>query len=94
MAEYVDRKAAIEALKKDVMGGLNYESILNRIPSADVQPVKHGQWLDSTYKYSEYNYDCSVCGCNEYRQVGKNGRYRAFKYCPECGSKMDEDGET
>ena len=39
MAEYVARKAAIEALKKDVMGGLNYESILKNIPSADVQPV-------------------------------------------------------
>lgn len=39
MAEYIDRDDAINAIKKDVMGGLNYESILKRIPSADVQPV-------------------------------------------------------
>lgn len=39
MEEYIDREEAIEAIKKDIMGGLNYESILKRVPSADVQPV-------------------------------------------------------
>ena len=45
--------------------------------------VKHGHWID-------YNYDvtCSVCGT----QWDKDDYcYEAFKYCPECGSKMDGD---
>ena len=37
--EYIEREQAIAAIKKDVMGGLNYQSILNSIPAADVQPV-------------------------------------------------------
>lgn len=36
MRDLIDRQAAIDALGKDVMGGLNYESILKRLPS--VQP--------------------------------------------------------
>ena len=40
MAEYIDRDEAIEALKKDIMGGLNYGGILKSIPYADVQLVK------------------------------------------------------
>ena len=39
MAEYIDRDEAIDALKKDVMGGLNYGRILNSIHAADVQPI-------------------------------------------------------
>ena len=39
MAKYIDCEEAINALKTDVMGGLNYRRILNSIPAADVQPV-------------------------------------------------------
>lgn len=39
MSEYIKREDAIKAIKRDVMGGLNYESILNRLPSADVVEV-------------------------------------------------------
>ena len=37
--EYIERGEAIDALKKDVMGGLNYRRILNSIPATDVQPI-------------------------------------------------------
>jgi rubrerythrin len=78
MAEYIDREVAVDAIKKDVMGGLNYESILKRIPSADVQPVKHGWW-----KWSE-GWQCSECGFH-------NSNF-GYNYCPNCGARMD--GET
>ena len=39
MDDYIKREDAIEAIKKDIMGGLNYESILNRVPSADVNEI-------------------------------------------------------
>ena len=89
MAEYIDRDEAIEALKKDIMGGLNYESILKRIPSADVQPVKHGRWIDG---------DCrcvtAVCSnCNRLRLGnGAKSAMRLALYCEKCGARMD--GET
>lgn len=40
MADLIDRKAAIDAIRKDVMGGLNYESILKRLPSAEPEIVR------------------------------------------------------
>lgn len=36
----ISRQAAIDALRKDPMGGLNYESILSSLPSA--QPTLYG----------------------------------------------------
>ena len=91
MAEYIEREEAINALKKDVMGGLNYESILKRIPPADVQPVKHGRWS---------GYFCSNCGISKYNFISfnfddQNGYARPFGtwlFCPRCGATMD--GET
>ena len=91
MTEYIERKAAINALKKDVMGGLNYESILKSLPTADVQPVKHGRWS---------RYCCSNCGISKYNFisfniVGEKEYARPFgtwNYCPRCGARMD--GET
>ncbi len=39
MAEYIERDKAIEAVRSDPMGGLNYKRILTDIPAADVAPV-------------------------------------------------------
>lgn len=37
----ISRQAAIDALDKDIMGGLNYESILQSLPSAQPElPIK------------------------------------------------------
>lgn len=91
MALYIDREVAVNAIKKDVMGGLNYESILKRIPSADVQPVKHGRWS---------GYSCSNCGVSKYNFISFNivsekeyaRPFGTWLYCPRCGARMD--GET
>ena len=77
MTEYIERKAAINALKKDVMGGLNYEHILNNIAAAEVRPIVHGKWLKD-YKMPT----CSICG---------NAVPFPDQYCSNCGSKMDLD---
>lgn len=57
------------------------------IPSADVQPVYHGEW-----KYYKNNgifdiYKCSVCGTpfNLPMDVVPSS---VFCYCPHCGKKM------
>lgn len=58
------------------------------IPTADVQPVKHGRWS---------RYCCSNCGISKYNFISfnfddQNGYARPFgtwNYCPRCGAKMD-----
>ena len=37
--EYIRKHDAIDELRKDVMGGLNYESIIDSLPPADVVRV-------------------------------------------------------
>ena len=38
--EYIKKQGAIDELRKDVMGGLNYESIIDSLSPADVIPIK------------------------------------------------------
>lgn len=88
MTEYIEREAAIAAIKKDIMGGLNYESILKRIPSADVQPVKHGKW-------DRYE-TCSVCGASksDFFYCTETGDWDGdWNYCPNCGADMRETND-
>lgn len=81
MADYILREAAIAAIKKDIMGGLNYERILNSIPAADVQPVKHGRWAANIF--------CSNCGWYMEDDVTLSPMMVFFNYCPNFGAKMD-----
>ena len=66
---------------------------VEKIPSADVQPVVHGEWVDGGVDGVgacgiEYRYNkCSVCGY-EYSFPMK------YKFCPNCGARMDMDGGT
>lgn len=52
---------------------------IDDVPTADVVEVKHGEWTKS----SPYNrfMNCSVCGFGQ--------DHTTFKYCPNCGAKMD-----
>ena len=57
------------------------------IPTADVQPVKHGQWIwDSNAPYRDYGaYKCSNCGSHiDFEE----------NYCYNCGARMDGGAEN
>lgn len=75
MADYISRDAVLELVEPDARPFLA-ERIRN-IPSADVAPVKHGEW-----KWS-HDGECSVCG---YR----NSNFE-YNYCPNCGADMMEE---
>ena len=103
MAEYIEREAAIKALKDNVTEmerhiyfGSNLgvpedeiEDIVNEIPVADVEPVKHGHWIVTEYynpsEFGEekaYTFKCSECGNAYHSTMG-------MSYCMDCGAKMD-----
>lgn len=58
----------------------------NFTATADVAPVKHGEWVEHHYidrngRENGSYYECSECGfdrCDE-----------DYPYCPECGACMD-----
>ena len=62
--------------------------IADEVPAADVAPVVHGHWDKPTKLFPYWDWKCSVCGCEEYRQMDSQGHYRIMKYCPNCGAKM------
>lgn len=64
-------------------------TLLEDIPAADVAPVVHGEWEASKKAFSYYHYRCSVCGCDNYRHTGRDGKAEIMRYCPNCGAKMD-----
>lgn len=58
----------------------------NSIPAADAAPVVHGQWLScfEDWRMQIEGDKCSVCGF-EHCGTPKG----EFKFCPNCGAKMD-----
>ena len=104
MAEYIERKELREAFDNadaDIVeeyedgdcdwgfGRQNILEVINSVPAADVAPVRHGRWgVDGVYVV------CSVCNRFTLSPIVK--RLKTFKYCPNCGAKMDlevQDGK-
>lgn len=95
MAEYIERKRAIvDACNSLELYSSEYaklEDALNKIPAADVSPVRHGKWIEYTkviipepYNKWEQAWKCSECGFDD--------GFVAYNYCPNCGAKMDLEG--
>ena len=65
--------------------------IIERFPTADVQPVQHGRWIEQR-DMEEFDfkiYKCSVCEkINEIDIVLDD--ISNYKYCPNCGSYNGE----
>jgi NADH pyrophosphatase NudC (nudix superfamily) len=53
---------------------------LNAVPAVDAAPVKHGKW-ELVDEAEPRRYGCSKCSCLSW--------YGTYKYCPNCGAKMD-----
>lgn len=64
------------------------DQIVDSIPTADVQEVKHGIWSEYADRDFDgnlfYTYTCSCCN---------KVFYHNYNYCPNCGARMDGDKE-
>lgn len=64
-------------------------------PTADVEEVRHGRWV----QIDDHIGICSVCG-RDVRTFGADKTGCAlilsamYYRCPECGAKMDQEGEA
>ena len=98
--DLISRQSAIDAISKDVMGGLNYRSILRDLPS-----ICQGQQNDNsssskperpTGEWKEHIFDgimggkprALVCSYCNYISLNKTN------FCPNCGSynRGEHDG--
>ena len=66
-------------MKCDYCGTADYIYMIEDMPAADVEPVRHGRWIASHDEFCA----CSICKYPFY--VGWN----QANYCPNCGCRMD-----
>ena len=86
--EYIEREAIEKAFAEEI--STNYLDdyakgfqaallAIMSIPSADVAPVRHGEWQEINGIFS-----CSRCGYS----FEHEGYIPFFNYCPNCGAKL------
>lgn len=67
---------------------------ISGLPTID--SVRHGKWIKcgeayALYKCSACNYFCTVAG--DANCVSEERMYKVFKFCPNCGAKMERNEE-
>lgn len=91
MDEYIKRQAALDALQAPEIFNINprHIELIKNIPAADVAPVVHGRWRQ-TSKGVVYCSNCgTVCGIGAHIDEVTEG----LNFCPNCGARMDGDAE-
>ena len=89
MVEYIDRQAAINALSRGSGCGASCHRALKTLPSADVQPVRHGHWqITDAYPHNVYCSECHMKCAQTHWAVWEDGSLPR-NYCPNCGARMD-----
>ena len=92
MSDYIKREDAEQALSDAFdtvpMPIALAHGILENVPSADVEPVRHGRWKTKKFEgdYFPETY-CSECG-QRYAVLNLT-----YDYCPNCGARMDGEEE-
>jgi hypothetical protein len=69
----------------------NLFDFISNLPSATPQPkTAHWEWVQYDANPNIGNWHCSECSCILRGETNK-GPVRLPKYCPECGTKMQEE---
>ena len=86
--EYIKRilaKAEFTGNFRDEYPTALIHALIDSVPTADVQPVRHGRWeldvLDGTPGYRPVCIVCSEC---------HRINYGSTPYCPNCGCAMED----
>ena len=98
MPRYIDAEVALQSFCAECNHTIKCEDcdikyhLEEFVPAADVAEVKRGRWLITCgYPHKVY---CSECYATLVPNVEWLKTYNiASNYCPNCGSKMDEEEE-
>ena len=96
---------AVQQHREAVLGSFEYDEgiaigyaaahnhiaeVIERLPSAEVEPIKHGRWVPVTN--GRGGFECSIC--HSYAPSYQDGVECLSPWCPFCGAKMDKEGEA
>ena len=94
--EYIERGDAINIITMGISNAMSSERAIaysditrriNAIPSADVEPVVRGEWIEFDEDMNAYK--CSACD-EPYVLIDGTPEQNHYNYCPNCGSHMQE----
>nr|DAQ21167.1 MAG TPA: DNA REPAIR HELICASE RAD25, SSL2, PRE-INITIATION COMPLEX, RNA POLYMERASE.0A [Caudoviricetes sp.] len=100
MSDYIRREAAMEIVKRTSGDYAAAFSEIRKLPAADAEPVRHGNWNIRLADEMTLCLECSICGrkvdnidLHHLLEAGEYGEAcRRYPYC-HCGAKMClEDG--
>lgn len=91
----IDADATIYALNvasrgdsKDVIRNLVICFLLAS-PTVDAVPVRHGKWIYGN-DFHWYTASCNKCGYQRRTDIKADG-WNQWRYCPNCGARMDAE---
>ena len=105
--EYIGRETLLQSVfgmmdnaGKESIGKDDLQYAINKQDAADVAPIVHGEWREDTDP-ADGDLRCTHCGiawpkCVQ-KQIEEQGIWTLqtlFKYCPNCGAKMDKEAEN
>ena len=92
MNDLISRKALLAEYDRVHIGEPGKaRKLVEEAPSVDAVEVVHGRWIETLVpdgyvpKASRLRKQCSVCGWTNACR---------YHYCPNCGAKMDGDGNV
>lgn len=66
---------------------------IEQAPTVDAVEVVHGRWIERPLdNFRKYEVKCSECGFVGIENYDQYLEPYDFNYCPNCGAKMDGDG--
>ena len=101
MSDYISREAAMKIVKRTSGDYAAAFSEIRKLPAADVEPVRHGNWNIRLADEMTLCLECSICGrkvdnidLHHLLEAGEYGEAcRKYPYC-HCGAKMELEGEN
>ena len=82
----IERYGCVPAVCTTTINGEYLDDVLDRQPTIDAEPVRHGKWVSGTNANGDRIYYCSRCG---YEPLYENDVDKECKYCQKCGAVMD-----
>ena len=92
----IDKKSAWKTAQRIYSDPVLLHAIKNTLdttPTVDAVEVVHGRWLKLS-PWNNHTQSCLCLNCDSISYQKKSGVYigKIPNYCPNCGAKMDGDG--
>lgn len=81
----IERYGCVPAVCTTTINGEYLDDVLDRQPTIDAEPVRHGKWERKRANLAYNIYTCSNCGFEQWEHTGVG---LDWNYCPNCGAKM------